>query len=168
MLHDQLFNPGKPCFYLYEANISDVEMLYMSLERLREKCIIRKVRGNKCRKVTDFFDEISSAFQFPLYFGENWNAFNDCITDLDWLEAEVYIVLISNADQLLVDADDEDFRILIKMFIIANQEWLDPNRYVQRDRISTAFHVIFQCSPSDIEMFSHRLKQFCVEFDTLK
>ena len=43
------------------------------------------IRGARCRSVSDFFKEYSAAFQFPAYFGENWNAWDECACDLDWL-----------------------------------------------------------------------------------
>ena len=43
------------------------------------------IRGARCRSVNDFFKEYSAAFQFPAYFGENWNAWDECACDLDWL-----------------------------------------------------------------------------------
>ena len=44
--------------------------------------------------------ELAAVFQFPDYFGKNYNALNDCITDLDWLPAEVYLFVIKNSARL--------------------------------------------------------------------
>jgi len=32
---------------------------------------------------------------FPPYFGENWDALADCLTDLSWAPAEGYAILLS-------------------------------------------------------------------------
>jgi RNAse (barnase) inhibitor barstar len=42
---------------------------------------------------------IARALKFPDYFGYNWDALEDCLTDLDWLEARGTILLLSRADR---------------------------------------------------------------------
>lgn len=32
------------------------------------------------------FSELNNRFKFPEYFGFNWNAVNDCLRDLHWIE----------------------------------------------------------------------------------
>ncbi len=41
----------------------------------------------------DFFTIAHYIFQFPPYFGRNWNAFEECIKDYHWLEKEKYIII---------------------------------------------------------------------------
>ena len=168
MQYDELFRIGRPCIYLYEVSIDDFGLFSRKLALHRESGIIRNIRGNKSKSVPEFFGEISAALQFPLYFGENWNAFNDCINDLDWVEGDSYILMVSNAISLLNEADNEDFRILVKMLTIANDEWMEPNKYIQRDRHPTPFHVVFQCTTSDISVVSGRLEQINADFAILK
>jgi len=47
----------------------------------------RVLRASKMSTQQDLFNEFGAALQFGDYFGENWNAFNECINDLDWIEA---------------------------------------------------------------------------------
>lgn len=35
----------------------------------------------------------AQAMQFPAYFGRNWDAFEECITELTWLPAPGYVLL---------------------------------------------------------------------------
>jgi hypothetical protein len=44
-----------------------------------------------------FMSAAASAFAFPDYFGENWDAFEDCLTDLDWCESAGAVLLIDGA-----------------------------------------------------------------------
>jgi hypothetical protein len=39
---------------------------------------------------------IASALHFPDWFGHNWDALEDCLTDLSWREAPAYVLLIDN------------------------------------------------------------------------
>ena len=61
----------------------------------------RFVRGSKCRTLDTLFDEFSAALQFPSYFGYNWDAFDECIGDLEWTVAERILVVIVDAEEIL-------------------------------------------------------------------
>ncbi len=155
--NENLFVLGKPCFYTIETDESAFQDFSFQLGLKNTSHVIRIVRGKKSRTTQDFFDEISSALQFPYYFGENWDAFDECITDLDWIEGTAYLLMISNARLLLSDADDENFRILLRTLEEANEAWLHPNQTIPRNLQPTPFHVLFQCTASDIAAFSERL-----------
>ena len=167
MTYDKLFEPGKPCFFVVNMDILDFDALSRYLSATYQGSIVRFIRGDKSKTVPDFFDEIAAALQFPLYFGENWNAFYDCIIDLDWTDGSAYILLVSHSSSLLSDADNEDFEALIRILSKANEDWTEPNKYIPRGRSSTPFHVIFQCSATDVSTFSDRLARLEPQFDTL-
>jgi len=38
---------------------------------------------------------IAGALEFPEYFGVNWDALNDCLTDMSWRPAAGYVVLLT-------------------------------------------------------------------------
>ena len=39
---------------------------------------------------------IASALSFPDWFGHNWDALEDCLTDLSWRDAPGYVLLIES------------------------------------------------------------------------
>lgn len=43
-----------------------------------------------------FLHAAAKALRFPHYFGSNWDAFEDCLTDLSWLEAGGYFLVVQN------------------------------------------------------------------------
>jgi hypothetical protein len=43
-----------------------------------------------------FLKKAAGALGFPTYFGMNWDAFSDCLTDMEWKPATGYIILITN------------------------------------------------------------------------
>lgn len=49
--------------------------------------------------------------QFPYYFGENWDAFRDCLLDLEWLPGEAHGVIVTNSHGLLEESS-KDLEIL--------------------------------------------------------
>ncbi|WP_067698305.1 barstar family protein [Nocardia jejuensis] len=71
--------------------------------------LARELRGRKMRTVADLFDEFAAAFQFPYYFGQNKDAFDECLRDLDDFvgPADGYVVVIRNAALLLADQPGE-------------------------------------------------------------
>ena len=50
-----------------------------------------------------FFQELARALRFPDYFGRNWDAVYDCLTDLNWLPATGYVLVVDGFDQLAMN-----------------------------------------------------------------
>jgi hypothetical protein len=58
------------------------------------------------------FDEMAAALQFPSYFGENWPAFDECLSDMYWLQADLGIViLLLEPDRVLDQAPAVELRL---------------------------------------------------------
>jgi len=62
----------------------------------RKGTYVSYIRGTRCNDEESFFREISASFQFPNYFGENWNALDDCICDLEWLCFNKIMIVIDD------------------------------------------------------------------------
>lgn len=75
-----------------------------------------KLDGGLMRTAEALFAEFVREFRFPEYFGWNWAAFAECITELSGYPARAYLLIIERADLVLVDgpADREIFFRLIK------------------------------------------------------
>jgi len=43
---------------------------------------------------------IAGALAFPAWFGGNWDALEDCLSDLSWLSAGGYVLLLENVHGL--------------------------------------------------------------------
>lgn len=155
---DSLYKPGPPAFYITTIEVPDFDALSWRLAVAHKQTAIRMIRGKKGRTLDALYDEVSAALQFPWYFGGNWAAFDECITDLDWIPADTYCLMISQADLLLCD-EPVEFSVLMRVLDSANVNWLTPNKYAPRHRPATAFHVIFQCDPTGLDAFSERLAQ---------
>ncbi len=44
--------------------------------------------------------ELARVFRFPEYFGENWDALDECLRDLEWLPARGYVLRVREAEAL--------------------------------------------------------------------
>jgi RNAse (barnase) inhibitor barstar len=62
---------------------------------------------------------IAAALGFPDWFGENWDALEDCLTDLSWREAQGH-VLVFEGFQFL---PEDDLGVLIDVLISAAEFW---------------------------------------------
>jgi hypothetical protein len=50
-----------------------------------------------------FFQEVAQALRFPEYFGHNWDAVYDCLTDLNWLPAAGFVLVVDGFDHLAMN-----------------------------------------------------------------
>lgn len=162
---ERFFVPGKPCFYLVQCDPSTFDSLGLQLTLRSKEHVIRVIQGKRCMDLNCFFGEIAAALQFPYYFGENWPAFHDCITDMEWAPApsDAYLLLVHDARLLLYDAHPADFPTLLKHLMIANEEWLTPDAWFTppddepfEERPPMPFHVLFQCTADEIDEVAQR------------
>ena len=58
---------------------------------------------------------------FPDWYGANFDALNDCLTDFSWREAPGYVLIISAADEL--HSSPESFSALNDVFANAIEAW---------------------------------------------
>ena len=71
------------------------------------------IRGMFSQTLDDFFREVSASFRFPSYFGWNWAAFDECITDLEWLKFSQLLFVIENTNLLCIKEQKQDNCIAI-------------------------------------------------------
>lgn len=65
---------------------------------------------------------IAAALQFPDWFGANWDALEDCLSDLSWLSASGYLLLIEDAQP------GDDLGVLIDVLRSAAEWWRDRGK----------------------------------------
>ncbi len=71
-------------------------------------CVLARSRGFDCTRVdlsgclekSELLTRIAKALEFPAWFGNNWDALADCITDLGWRPAVGYVLILENAAEL--------------------------------------------------------------------
>jgi hypothetical protein len=73
------------------------------------------VDGRRCSTSAELFREWAAALDFPDYFGHNWDAFEECIRDLeDWLGGSAVGILVSDADRIL-DSERNELATLLEI-----------------------------------------------------
>ena len=104
---------------------SEANGIVYSLQCNPEGGAVRVIRGWKCSNYEALHNEVAAALQFPYYYGENWDAMDECITDLDWLPADWYLINISGIEQVLPD-DEKHFGIFMGILFDAGKTWGNP------------------------------------------
>lgn len=57
--------------------------------------------GNKLPTMDSFYEGISSALNFPDYFGQNLDALDELLFDFEWIQQQHVLLIVQNSDQLL-------------------------------------------------------------------
>ena len=111
---------------------------------------VRVVRGRKMVGFDGVMTEFAAALQFPLYFGENWAAFQECLEDMNWVPASQGIVIaVADADHVLSDDTNVDLGVLIRSFTRARTAYSRPIEEGEWwDGPAIPFHVVLHCDPS--------------------
>ena len=88
---------------------------------------------------------IAQALEFPRWFGGNWDALEDCLTDLSWSKAGGHVLLIEGAADLPAD----ERGILIDILASAAASWAE--------RKHPFFAVFVNAVPSLPELYKSRM-----------
>jgi len=81
----------------------------------------------------ELFAVVAAAMQFPDYFGNNWDALDECLGDMDWLPADGYLLVLRDAAK-----GWSQNPYLLGSFVTS---WLEAAEYWTENR--TPFHLVF-------------------------
>jgi RNAse (barnase) inhibitor barstar len=73
----------------------------------------------------EFLDLCAESFDFPDWFGDNWDALADCLTDLTWAESEAGYLVVYAGWQALAQEEPETFATAVEIFREACDLWHD-------------------------------------------
>lgn len=115
------------------------------------------MRGRDMADSDGVFTQFYENLRLPDYFGWNWNALRDCLSDLSWIPATRYLLMVDDADHLLADSPSErpDF---LRALVRAAQYWAAKPSFPDRDK--TIFRVVFLCAPEVCDDFREEITQF--------
>ena len=77
--------------------------------------------------------QLDKAFEFPGYVAGNWDALDEALSDLEWLNATGYVLIVYNARELWATAP-QTAGMLIEIWLTAAERWAQS---------STPFHLVF-------------------------
>lgn len=88
------------------ADIEGVAVHYGGTEALQAAAVSAllpiRIGGEEVRSKESLMTTLASKMNFPPYFGGNWDALRDCLTDLDeFLPAEGWLLIVTDAAEIL-------------------------------------------------------------------
>jgi hypothetical protein len=169
-LHDRarrliVRDPAGPFLHVLTCGAGEAFDLAWALAIEDARAVARIVRGRKCRGHAALFDEFAAAWQFPPYCGANWAALDECLADLEWLPARAYVLIVTDAAQLLTDEGPEAFAAFLDLVAdVARERAGDPG---EPGRSPASFHVVLHAEADDATALRHRLDEAGAAFDVL-
>lgn len=75
-----------------------------------------------CTDQRELMARMASALRLPDYFGHNWDALDECLADLEWLDAEGFVLAIEHSRELRT-AGAGDYATLVSVLENASDQW---------------------------------------------
>ena len=92
--------------------------------------------GGSVRGEADLLDRVAAAFAAPAYFGRNWDALDEILSDLEWLGAPPaggHVLLVGRAAALWATHGPAAGR-LVESWLAAAESWAEEK---------VPFHLVF-------------------------
>ncbi len=64
-----------------------------------------EVDGARVSDKPSFLKAAAKAMKFPSYFGQNWDAFEEMVNDLEWVPAKGYLLLMPHGARFVKSGD---------------------------------------------------------------
>jgi RNAse (barnase) inhibitor barstar len=73
----------------------------------RAKFAYFHIDGKNISRKEQLLNHVATALRFPDYFGGNWDALEECLTDMEWVDAPGYLIYYDHIDGLLAAHPDQ-------------------------------------------------------------
>jgi RNAse (barnase) inhibitor barstar len=80
------------------------------------------IDGKNISRKEQLLNHVATVLQFPKDFGNNWDALEECLTDLEWVDADGYVIYYDHIDPLLEKHPDQ-FETLVEILRDAVASW---------------------------------------------
>jgi RNAse (barnase) inhibitor barstar len=92
-----------------------------------------RIDGRRVLTKRRFLAIAARTLEFAAWFGANWDAFQDCATDPEWVPAPAYVVLLKNMERFAERAP-MDFDTALRILEAAAKFWSEKR--------GISFHVL--------------------------
>lgn len=81
----------------------------------------------KARGKGGLIDEFAKTLKFPRHFGRNWDALNDCLSDLSWLDGKGWALILLRADSF-AETNEEAFHTALDVLEGVVEYWREQKK----------------------------------------
>jgi RNAse (barnase) inhibitor barstar len=74
-----------------------------------------------------FLNRAAAVLSFPDYFGNNWDAFEDCLTDMSWHETGGFLIVFDRFEAFARHAPDQ-FKMALEILRDSVEFWRERKR----------------------------------------
>ena len=107
--------------YQISGNTNDVENAAQATD-----LTLFTINAESIKNTQDLFYEFASVLNFPEYFGQNWDALHECLTDLSWMPFKGIVLLVKHSKHLY-DTKPDDFKKMIQVLLLVTHHWQSQN-----------------------------------------
>jgi RNAse (barnase) inhibitor barstar len=80
------------------------------------------IEGKSIAKKEQLLNHVATALHFPGHFGHNWDALEECLVDMEWADADGYVIYYDHIDGLLT-AHPDQFETFVEICRDAVASW---------------------------------------------
>ena len=103
----------------------DMRAFLIAVKKSRLKLVRVGLKGVHDKQ--GLLDAVASAFEFPEWFGGNWDALEDCLTDLSWKKAPGYVLLLEHGAEFARRSPHE-LAVAIEVFESVAEYWDEQDK----------------------------------------
>ena len=116
----KLFESDTPSGVLWLKNhVSSAEL--SKLAKARDMAFFH-LDGKNIEKKEQFLNHAATVMHFPDYFGNNWDSFEECLTDLEWVDAEGFLIYFDHTDGF-AQHHESQLETVVELFQDAVDAW---------------------------------------------
>ncbi len=86
------------------------------------------IDGTTVDSKEQFLKVVAEALSFPDYFGMNWDAFEDCLTDMSAHEDAGGYLIVYHGMEVFAEEDPENFDTAVEILKDAASFWIDQGK----------------------------------------
>ncbi|MGE5049324.1 MAG: barstar family protein [Deltaproteobacteria bacterium] len=118
---------------LLEENVGGVFYLPEPVEARSVQALAKRngfayfhIDGKNIARKEQLLNHVATALHFPTDFGQNWDALEECLTDMEWVDAEGYLLYYEHIDALQ-SAHPDQFETLVEILRDAVASWKEDD-----------------------------------------
>jgi RNAse (barnase) inhibitor barstar len=88
----------------------------------RAKFAYFHIEGRNIARKEQLLNHVATALRFPDYFGGNWDALEECLADMEWVDAPGYLIYYEHIDAL-AEAHPDQLQTFVEICRDAVASW---------------------------------------------